>query len=109
MNKSVSFKAAGAFLLAAFVLGTGSMLQAPRLYAAPKPETVSQAEPAKLININKAGKEELDSLRGVGPSLAERIVKYRDEHGPFKQVDDLVNVNGIGGAKLQKIKGQVTV
>lgn len=49
------------------------------------------------VNINAAGAEELaEALKGVGPSKATAIVSYRDENGPFKHVDELVNVKGIG-------------
>jgi competence protein ComEA len=51
----------------------------------------------------------LQVLPGVGPALSERIVSYRDEHGPFKSVDQLAEVKGIGEAKLAKLKNQLTV
>ena len=80
----------------------------PVLYAAPKADVKFDTH-AQPVNINKAGAEELQSLRGIGPSLAGRIMKFRDEHGPFKKVEDLNQVNGIGDSKLSKIKDQVTL
>lgn len=62
-----------------------------------------------MININKAGVEDLDKIRGIGPAMAQRIVDFRTQNGAFKSVDDLVQVRGIGGAKLQQIKAQITV
>ncbi len=80
----------------------------PVLYAAPKVDVKLEAH-AQPVNINKAGVVELQTLRGVGPALAGRIMKYREEHGPFKKVEDLNLVNGIGDSKLSKIKDQVTL
>lgn len=61
------------------------------------------------VNINQAGIEGMQLLPGVGPALAERIVAYRDEHGPFQSVDQLVDVKGIGAKKLAQFKGSVTL
>lgn len=61
------------------------------------------------ININTAGAAELDKLSGVGPALAERIIQYRTEHGPFAMPEDLQNVSGIGPKTYEKMAAQVTV
>ncbi|TGE39823.1 helix-hairpin-helix domain-containing protein [Desulfosporosinus fructosivorans] len=61
------------------------------------------------ININTAGAAELDKLSGVGPALAERIIQYRTEHGPFTRPEDLENVSGIGAKTYEKMASQVTV
>ncbi len=61
------------------------------------------------ININTSGLEELKSLPGVGDSLAQRIINYREENGKFKTIDDLKNVSGIGDKKFENIKESVTV
>jgi len=61
------------------------------------------------ININTAGAAELDKLSGVGPALAERILQYRTEHGPFARPEDLENVSGIGAKTFEKMASQVTV
>ncbi len=58
----------------------------------------------KRIDINTMGKEELLKLPGVGEKLAERIIKYRETHGPFRDIDELKNVSGIGDKKLKEIK-----
>lgn len=60
-----------------------------------------------LVHINSATVEELDTLPGVGPSLAQAIIDYRDEHGPFASLEDLDDVPGIGPAKLEEIRAQV--
>ena len=58
-----------------------------------------------LININTCSREELISLSGIGPALADRIIAARF----YSSVNDLVKVKGIGQAKLNKIRGQITV
>lgn len=69
---------------------------------------IQQAIPA-VVNINSAGSEELQALKGVGPALAERILQYRTEHGKFEHAEDLTQVRGIGPAKFEKMKAQVTI
>jgi competence protein ComEA len=61
------------------------------------------------VNINTATKEELDSLPGIGPVKAQAIVDYRTKNGPFKSIDDLKKVSGIGEATFDKIKGGVAL
>ena len=56
------------------------------------------------VNINEASAEELTVIPGIGEVLAERIVGYRESHGSFYNVNDLLNVPGIGEKKLEKIK-----
>jgi competence ComEA-like helix-hairpin-helix protein len=58
-----------------------------------------------LLNINTASKEELQSIRGIGPVFAERIIASR----PYKTVDGLIKVKGIGPKKLEKIRPYVVV
>ena len=69
----------------------------------------SSASTNGKININTAGAAELDKLSGVGPALAERIIQYRTEHGPFARAEDLENVSGIGVKTYEKMASQVTV
>jgi competence protein ComEA len=83
------------------------------LAAAPPPATAapapgSTATEAK-ININTASAEELTALPGIGPSYAQRIVEHREKNGPFKKVEDLLNVRGIGEKTFEKIRDRLTV
>jgi competence protein ComEA len=66
-------------------------------------------QPGRLINLNTATASELDSLTGVGPSTAKAIISYRTKKGLFSKVEDLLNVPGIGPAKLAALRDQVTV
>lgn len=62
-----------------------------------------------LININKANAEDLVFLNGVGPKTAEKIIALRIELGEFKEIDDLLNVPGIGKKTLEKFRSQITI
>ncbi|WAM30703.1 helix-hairpin-helix domain-containing protein [Caldicellulosiruptor naganoensis] len=61
------------------------------------------------ININTASKEELKTLDRIGDKLAERIIEYRQTHGPFKSIEEIKNVNGIGDKIFEAIKDSITV
>ncbi|HEY7173358.1 MAG TPA: helix-hairpin-helix domain-containing protein [Micromonosporaceae bacterium] len=67
------------------------------------------AQPGAPINLNVATEADLETLPGIGPALAQRILDYRTEHGGFRSVDELRNVSGIGDAKFAEIKDLVTV
>ncbi|MBM3257284.1 MAG: hypothetical protein FJY98_03060 [Candidatus Liptonbacteria bacterium] len=61
------------------------------------------------ININTAGKEELEKITGVGATIAQRIIDYRTLNGPFSQIEDVKNVKGIGEATFEKMKNEISV
>ncbi len=63
----------------------------------------------KKVNINTANQTELETLSGIGPSLAANIIEFRNKNGFFKSVDELKNVSGIGEAKFDKIKNNIRV
>jgi competence protein ComEA len=67
------------------------------------------SQSAVLIDLNTASASELDLLPGIGPTLAQRIIEYRDRHNGFKTIDELRQVSGIGPKKLEAIKDRVTV
>ncbi len=74
---------------------------------APKPRqqrsSYVSAGPVRRINVNTASPEELEALPGIGPTLARRIVQERSTRGPFKSIEDLQRVKGIGPAKAAKL------
>ncbi|MBU2449708.1 MAG: ComEA family DNA-binding protein, partial [Gammaproteobacteria bacterium] len=61
------------------------------------------------VNINNATREQLDGLKGIGPVRAQAILDYRRKNGPFKSVDDLQNVPGIGPATVKELRRDVIV
>jgi competence protein ComEA len=61
------------------------------------------------VNINTASASELEALPGIGPKTAERIVEYRQKNGPFKKVEELMNVRGVGEKNFLKLKPQITI
>ena len=79
----------------------------PRNYYIPK-ITYTKEETSKKVNINKASKEELMTLQGIGESIAGRIISYREKN-PFKSIEELKNVSGIGEKLYEKIKDFITV
>ena len=109
--------------LAALVLATtlavsglvGLDLVSPYGHAAPRGRTVRPAPAASAeekgapVNINTADLDQLTTLPGIGKSIAQRIIDYRKEHGPFKSVDELLGVRGIGERSLSRIKDRVTI
>lgn len=80
----------------------GSLVEVPGPDAA-TPGT-SSTSGGGLVDLNRAGVDELEGLPGVGPVLAERIVAYRTEHGPFHAIEDLLSVSGIGERKLESLR-----
>ena len=61
------------------------------------------------LDLNTASAEELTALPGIGEALAERIIAYREEHGPFSATEEVMKVSGIGEAKYAALEGRITV
>ena len=74
-----------------------------------KENTMTQNIQNTKININTATQTELETLPGIGPSTALKIVNYRKEKGKFKNIQDIKNVNGIGDSKFNKIKDLIKI
>lgn len=94
-------------LLVLFVSCLGLFLTVPVIAAESTQQETAGAE--TLLNLNDAAAVDLTTLPGVGKVIAERIVVYRNENGPFKSVDDLVLIKGIGKKVFAKIRPLVTI
>lgn len=106
----MSFKASfnqGLRVLAVLAVA-GLSLTGNLAYAASNKD-VKIENPAQVVNINTATAEELQTIRGIGPAIAGRILEYRKDHGSFDKVEDLAKVHGIGESKLQRMKTQVSI
>lgn len=79
-----------------------------RVMAEETQATETNPEPSFPININTATWEQLQALPGIGPTYAQRIIDYREEHGPFRTVGELMNISGIGEKRLEAIWDLVT-
>jgi len=69
--------------------------------------SVSLAQEAEKININKASATELTQLKRIGPKLSQRIVEYREKHGPFERPGDIMQVKGIGPKTFELNKERI--
>lgn len=69
----------------------------------------TQGRTTDKININTASQSELDTLPGIGPSTALKIIKYREENGKFKSIEDIKEVSGIGESKYEQIKDLIKI
>nr|WP_220482495.1 ComEA family DNA-binding protein [Bacillus aerius] len=66
-------------------------------------------EQSQGVNVNQADAAELQTINGIGPSKAEAIITYREEHGEFQQIEDLRNISGFGEKTIERLKNQLTV
>jgi competence protein ComEA len=71
--------------------------------------TPQPAASGDKVNINTAGVDELVALPGIGKAYAERIVEYRQKNGPFKRIEDILNVRGIGEKTFERIRDRLTL
>ena len=88
----------------------------PAMQTLPPETTEAREDPAREtegvtfpIHINQAGKEEFMALPGIGEVLAQRIVDYREENGPFSTVEGLMNVEGIGKKRMEEMLDLITI
>ena len=87
-------------------LAFGSFPVAAQRAAKPTMATVVSTEP---ININSATAAQIASLPGIGPKTADLVVQYRVKNGPFKNIEEIMNVRGVGEKSFLKIKDRLTV
>jgi competence protein ComEA len=85
-------------------------LPACRTPAQSSNESASQSkQPVAIIDINHATAEDFATLPGIGPELARRIVGFREKHGPFRRVEDLMVIKGMGRKKWRAIRPYIRV
>lgn len=96
----------------AYVLEDGEKIYIPHkgeeVLDTPTSYTTNNSDSNK-ININKASQTELETIPGIGPSTALKIINYRNENGKFNSIEDIKNVSGIGDSKFNNIKEYITV
>lgn len=85
-----------------------------RIYVPDKNEVTEEvleqsSNETKKININKASKEELKNLSGIGDAKADAIIEYRENNGKYKKIEDIMNISGIKDAMFNKIKDSISV
>jgi competence protein ComEA len=95
------------------VVEDGEQIDIPYIEGAslvvPTPGVEVITSDSELIDINTASQFELESLPGIGPTTAEKIIEYREENGPFATTEDIMNVSGIGPGTYERIKDLITV
>jgi competence protein ComEA len=92
-----------ASLLAALPSASAAAQAKASSRAATKPST------SATVNLNTASAVDLEALPGIGAKTAARIVEYRQKNGPFKKIEELMNVRGVGEKNFLKLKPQITV
>ncbi len=89
-------------------LKDGEDIDIPAIVPTPGPGTITANENDDRVNVNTASAAELDSLPGIGPALADAIIEYRTDNGPFGSIDELARVPGISARMVDNMREQVT-
>ena len=92
-----------------YAAGAGRHTEADYTISTQLPAGDVTPEEAPPVDVNTATLEELDTLPGIGPALAERIIEYREEYGPFEAPEDLLEVKGIGESVLAGLLDSITI
>jgi comEA protein len=98
-----------AALMAALALPLAAQVLEPASEPRQAQEASRATRAAAPLNLNTATADELEALPGIGPATASRIVEYRQKNGPFKKIEDLMNIKGIGEKSFLKLKPLVSI
>ena len=93
----------------AYILSDGEKIYIPSINDEDDVEFIEGSTTNSKVNINTATLEQLQTLNGVGESIAQSIIAYREENGKFSSIEEIKNVSGIGDSKFEKIKDYITV
>lgn len=101
MNRSKKFL--NLLLAISLLLGSSVLGFAQKKSASPTPHSEGK------VNINTANADQLRTLPGIGPVTAQRVIEHRTKNGPFKKVEDLMSVKGIGQKRFSVLKDRITI
>ena len=93
----------------AYILEDGEKIYIPKKGEEIENSLINISINSSKININKATQSELETLPGVGPSTALKIINYREKNGKFSKIEDIKNISGVGDAKYENIKDYISV
>ncbi|MGE5246384.1 MAG: ComEA family DNA-binding protein [Betaproteobacteria bacterium] len=96
-------------LAAAVLLVTAVPAAAQSTPSAKAPRSSAKQTSGQVVNLNTATAADFQKLPGIGAKTADRIIDYRKKNGPFKKIEELMNVRGIGEKNFLKLKSQITV
>jgi competence protein ComEA len=91
------------------VLSGAPLLAQRATKPAPAARAAAASTSTEVINLNTATAAQLGALPGIGPKTADLIVQYRQKNGPFKKVEEIMNVRGVGEKSFLKLKARITV
>lgn len=97
------------FSVLAMIIGMAVLPSAQSAAPDAKAADAKAVKPAAIVNLNTATVQQLETLPGIGAKVAQRIVDYRQKNGPFKKIEELMNVQGIGEKSFLKLRAQLTV
>jgi len=110
MNRSViTLVAALMFLSPPLLAQNGAPKPQAGSSRASKPPVTATVVSTEVVNLNSATAAQIASLPGIGPKTADLVVQYRTKNGPFKKIEEIMNVRGIGEKSFLKIKDRLTV
>jgi competence protein ComEA len=96
-------------LVAIAALPAAAQQKAANRSSKPAASRSAAAAPSAPVNLNTATQAQIETLPGIGPKVAQRIIEYRQKNGPFKKIEDLMNVKGVGEKSFLKLKPYLTV